>query len=314
MRTWLFVSLLVLAAGSTALAEDAHVVSVAPAKASLNDTITVVVENIDSLAPPDSSGKSPALVPFLNGYALKGSTLEYIDRKTNSLRFSLKRNNSDSTSKDAWNHVLGGLGGTIRHCDLSVGPENGAPIKAKDDKPIKFDLVVFREPWSAIAFFALLALFVVFTVLIVKTDILKDLPNSSGKRTYSLGRCQMAWWFFIILSSFVCIWLVAGDLTFPSSSLILLGISSATALSAVIIDPKPKKPERVNFLENILDDGGGVAFHRFQIFAWTIILGIIFVSKVVGELAQPTLDSTLLTLMGISSGTYLGFKFPEKTS
>ena len=31
------------------------------------------------------------------------------------------------------------------------------------------------------------------------------------------------------------------------------------------------------------------------------------------DLAQPVLDSSLLTLMGISSGMYVGFKFPEKT-
>jgi hypothetical protein len=31
-------------------------------------------------------------------------------------------------------------------------------------------------------------------------------------------------------------------------------------------------------------------------------------------LAMPDFDPTLLGLMGISSGTYIGFKFPEKKS
>jgi hypothetical protein len=46
-------------------------------------------------------------------------------------------------------------------------------------------------------------------------------------------------------------------------------------------------------------------------FAWTLILGVVFIAGVFRQLAQPTLDSSLLTLMGISSGTYVGFKFPE---
>jgi len=131
----------------------------------------------------------------------------------------------------------------------------------------------------------------------------------------------MAWWFFIILSSFIGIWLVTGSLTFPNSSLILLGISGATALAAVVIDPNPKKPtdgkqewSMGKFFQDILSDKDGIAFHRFQIFGWTIILGLIFIAKVINENAQPTFDVTLLTLMGISSGTYIGFKFPEKAA
>ncbi len=64
-------------------------------------------------------------------------------------------------------------------------------------------------------------------------------------------------------------------------------------------------------LPDILSDGAGYSFHRFQIFAWTIILGIIFVSSVYNNLTMPEFSATLLGLMGISSGTYIGFKFPE---
>jgi hypothetical protein len=68
----------------------------------------------------------------------------------------------------------------------------------------------------------------------------------------------------------------------------------------------------VGFLRDILSDSSGYSFHRFQIFAWTIVLGIIFVSAVYNSLNMPEFSSTLLGLMGISSGTYIGFKFPEK--
>jgi hypothetical protein len=66
------------------------------------------------------------------------------------------------------------------------------------------------------------------------------------------------------------------------------------------------------FLRDILGDSSGYSFHRFQIFAWTIVLGVIFVSSVYNRLTMPEFSTTLLGLMGISSGTYIGFKFPEQ--
>jgi hypothetical protein len=66
------------------------------------------------------------------------------------------------------------------------------------------------------------------------------------------------------------------------------------------------------FLRDILSDSSGYSFHRFQIFAWTIVLGIIFVSSVYNSLSMPEFSPTLLGLMGLSAGTYIGFKFPEQ--
>ena len=66
------------------------------------------------------------------------------------------------------------------------------------------------------------------------------------------------------------------------------------------------------FLRDILSDSSGYSFHRFQIFAWTIVLGIIFLSSVYNSLSMPEFSTTLLGLMGLSAGTYIGFKFPEQ--
>lgn len=41
------------------------------------------------------------------------------------------------------------------------------------------------------------------------------------------------------------------------------------------------------------------------------MLGIMFISSVYNNLTMPEFSATLLGLMGISSGTYIGFKFPE---
>jgi hypothetical protein len=77
---------------------------------------------------------------------------------------------------------------------------------------------------------------------------------------------------------------------------------------------KPAKSTGISagFLRDILGDANGYSFHRFQIFAWMIVLGVIFVSSVYNGLTMPEFNTTLLGLMGISSGTYIGFKFPEQ--
>jgi hypothetical protein len=71
-------------------------------------------------------------------------------------------------------------------------------------------------------------------------------------------------------------------------------------------------PVSVNFIHDILTDANGISFHRFQILIWTIVLIIIFIKGVYESLSMPEFDSLLLGLMGISSGTYLGFKIPER--
>ena len=75
--------------------------------------------------------------------------------------------------------------------------------------------------------------------------------------------------------------------------------------------PTPPQPKRSFFLD-ILSDENGVSFHRLQIVIWTLVLATVFVISVGVSLEMPTFDTTLLALMGISSGTYLGFKLPEK--
>jgi len=75
---------------------------------------------------------------------------------------------------------------------------------------------------------------------------------------------------------------------------------------ADIISPRMTKR---SWLVDVLSDGDTIALHRFQILAWTLVLGLIFIATVASDLSMPEFNNTLLTLMGISSGTYLGFKF-----
>jgi hypothetical protein len=73
---------------------------------------------------------------------------------------------------------------------------------------------------------------------------------------------------------------------------------------------------RTVFEDLLTEEAGTYDFHRFQMLAWTLVLGAVFVAKVFTESTMPQFDSNLLLLMGISSGAYLGFKMagPRKTS
>jgi hypothetical protein len=57
-------------------------------------------------------------------------------------------------------------------------------------------------------------------------------------------------------------------------------------------------------------DSDKYSFHRFQMVGWTLLLGLVFVTKVLGDRTMPDFNATTLALLGISAGTYLGFKLP----
>jgi hypothetical protein len=72
---------------------------------------------------------------------------------------------------------------------------------------------------------------------------------------------------------------------------------------------------RTVFEDLLTEEEGAYDFHRFQMLAWTLVLGSVFVFKVFADRTMPQFDSNLLLLMGISSGAYIGFKVaaPRKT-
>jgi uncharacterized membrane-anchored protein YhcB (DUF1043 family) len=78
------------------------------------------------------------------------------------------------------------------------------------------------------------------------------------------------------------------------------------------LPPVPKPAKSRMFWRDLVSDGEGISFPRFQMVVWTIVLAVVFVQKVHSQLAMPEFDTTLLGLMGISSGTYVTFKNFEK--
>ena len=65
------------------------------------------------------------------------------------------------------------------------------------------------------------------------------------------------------------------------------------------------------WFKDVTTDINGPTVHRLQVVFWTAALGAIFLYSVYRNLAMPEFNGTLLTLMGISSAGYVGFKIQE---
>lgn len=360
-------------------------------------TIKVKVKNLPEWL-NQKCGAASDFILFIDGNALKDMTPSLVNG--DELQFDLRRNSDSQENMRAWMSVLSRRPKDWSHYGVSVtvGLANGSQLTSSQTA----NLTVINFPWFVVFVISFAAAIGIFVWLARVSDIIRDAgPQPEGldkrgrpnRKTYSLARTQMAFWFFIIASSYVFIWMVTSALTGPTAGVLgLMGISAATGLGAAVIDSsrrgnqdsdregleQTKKDDEVaveklkseiaalsaaintkpapadleaqkatlvtkeaelaakqmeidqltqsiqarsnaakstpskSFLKDILSDDGGVSFHRFQIVVWTLVLIFIFIAKVVNDLSMPEFDGTLLALMGISGGTYIGFKLPNQ--
>ena len=222
--------------------------------------------------------------------------------------------NRSGTSKAFWDELWGGRLLTPQTLSVAVGLEDASILVTSETNLI-------MEPLQGAKAFSLVAggvvLLILMIFLAVATPMVRDGARLPGGKlpTYSLARTQMAFWFVNVVLAVLIIWTVTGSVPpITSSALGLMGIGAGTALGAVLLDQNaadstPK--ESASFLKDILTDGASIGLHRFQMMVWTVVLFFIFWGAVWNKLALPEFDNTLLALMGISAGAYLGFKFPE---
>lgn len=150
-----------------------------------------------------------------------------------------------------------------------------------------------------------------------KTEAVAEIAGRFGERavgTYSLGRTQMAFWLFLVVAGYIYIAMSIGQFfgIMNGEVVALLGISAATGLGAVILNGDAYS-ERVTrgYFNDVLSIDDTPQLQRIQALAWTLILGAIFIWIAVGEYRFAPFDDTLLLLMGLASGMYLGFKARE---
>jgi hypothetical protein len=296
-------------------------------------------------------------------------------------RFHLERN---ADNDEAWADILGSPKGgqffVYKDLPVSIGLVNGSA----EESTAQLNIIRIRKTNFWLCVFGLIAYLFALVWLARKSNILRDngidatligIPKGLKESTFSLGRLQMAFWFSLVLASFLFIWLITGAMDIiTSSTLVLIGISGTTALSSVVIgdskgqdlvkatsalmdertiltveiaaltalpqqDPTTaatlmQKKGRYAVVDNaiknnlsglalngskgfftdILSDDSGISFHRLQMLVWTLVLGILFVYRVWARLSMPEFSTTMLALQGITAGTYIGFKIPEKQS
>jgi hypothetical protein len=313
-----------------------RVVGVEPRRAGLGERIFVRVENLPALVGAAQGGCSDVVL-FLDGLSIAGLEPSRCNLDDGSVSYELKLDEKNEADDAAWHSLLGSPDGLVRPVRLSLGPSQHVSIETEVRGERAFQLVLLYDLY----FYLWLGV----TVLLVgcsiwlarRSNLLRDpyaIVPEGAKRPYSLSRFQAVFWCVLVLISFFLIWTITGELgSITGSVLGLLGIGSGTALGAALIDSDKTAPRTQgggtpaatgvaqssfkgassgSFLHDILSGENGISFHRFQMFVWTIVLGLIFCSTVYDTLSMPQFDTSLLALLGISSGTYLGFKIPEK--
>lgn len=362
------------------------VIGIDKKRAGLDELITLRVENLPTLiqqakclgGAPDCQKQE--IIMFLDGRPLTGEYPEVILPEEQLVQFHLSRSGGNG---DLWGDLLGEPTSFTKPVQVSLGLENGYPLQGAQS----LEFIVIQEWGFWICFLLVAAVLLSLVYLGQRTTLLRASGSNRADNklpAYSLGRVQMAFWFVLVMTSFLLIWLITGEYsTITSSALVLIGIGAGTALGVTLVDnskaaningqtadyeaekivlanrineiksyfavdshtPPPQPagasdlqaeldskqarlyvvnarlaqlqteteiPPSKGFFKDIMSDSGDVSFHRLQIIIWTIVLGIIFVSSVYDRLAMPEFSGTLLALMGISSGTFLGFKGTEK--
>jgi len=352
--------------------------------AALSDIIAVHVINLKGLlgGTPESGVKQLRL--FINSLEIADSSPIgwSINGDDGVVKFLLQRTQANNKT---WNILLGYPEFGKEFFDLpvsvSTGVSGNSPIPTDVDNDKKFSFVRIDPTWFAGCMAVLVVYFWVLFRYAKKTPMLRDSPAdltplgipglTAGNAPFSLGKVQMAFWFSIILASFIFIWLITDDYDLINSgTLVLIGIGAGTGLGAVSINnnkdeatikkiqalqaqqsdlkqataqltamlPAAGIAEKImynqsvdsqltaninelidsvrvkkdKFINDILTDANGISFHRLQMVAFTLVLGAVFIYTVWAELSMPDFPATLLTMQGITAGTYLGFKIPEK--
>ncbi len=210
----------------------------------LDEVLTVEVQKglpglLAQLAQPACKGKQ--LVLYLNGRPIPNlEPSPKFSAQGNRLYFTLT---PTEASKDAWSYLLGYPGLKKRQVRVSIGLADGYAFPSCSI--IQFDVL----PHGRLAVWSLLfaAIVIAFFYLAANSNVLRDSVSSSAdapRRSFSLARTQAAWWFFIVLGSYLLIGLVTGDVlsSITGSVLALLGISAGTVVGGAIIDASRPTP------------------------------------------------------------------------
>jgi hypothetical protein len=267
----------------------------------------------------DRKNSPSNLVLYLNGRQLAKTnpvsvSVSYDPRhpELNELIFKLQRTaETDATWDDLiirdknWRGFF--LKGVSRKVRPSIGLEGGIAAETHG----VFELVLLPLGWVYVCFAFMCCTLAGLIIMARKSSLLRDNPGGP----YSLARTQMAIWSWLLVNAYFFLFVMTWDpaVDIPASMLGLLGISATTYLAAALVDRSDgtsTPPTSHGFWKDI-SGSSGVQLHRIQIIAWTVVLAFVFIVRIFTKLSIPDFNPTLLGLLGLSAGTYVGFKFPE---
>ena len=283
----------------------------------LGQHIKLRVPNLKSWI--DKKNSPSNLVLYLNGRQLAKTnpvsvSVSYDPARPelNELIFKLQRTTeTDATWDDLivrdknWRGFF--LKGVSRQVRPSIGLENGIAAETHG----VFELVLLPLGWVYVCFGFMCFSLAGLLILARRSSLLRDNPGGP----YSLARTQMAIWSWLLVNAYFFLFVMTWDpaVDIPTSILGLLGISATTYLAAALVDRNDgtsTPPISKGFWKDI-SGSSGVQLHRIQIIAWTVVLAFVFIVRIFTKLSIPDFNPTLLGLLGLSAGTYVGFKFPE---
>ena len=261
--------------------------------------------------------KDAEAVLYIDKIAFRDLSPVFIDTCDNFMIFKFQK---DTTDERAWAFFYKRpRTNVIRNAVISTGWSTDCGL----DSDARVNLVVIIKAYRTWGLVGIALFIVIFIWLAYTKDILRDESSLEDKRgrPFSLSRTQFSFWTILIASSFVFLWVSTGETpVLSNASLILLGISGGTSILAKMIDNSQQSTARhqdqqtKGFFTDILSDDKGISIHRFQMLIFTIVTGIIFIHDVLTVFEMPEFNDTLLLLMGISNGTYAGFKATENNS
>jgi hypothetical protein len=151
----------------------------------------------------------------------------------------------------------------------------------------------------------------------VGTNVLRSAPPQAlpaGQiASWSIARVVLAWWLSICVLSYAYLWALMGEYRniLSGSAPILLGIQGTTLILTTGFGRAPNAQPSKGFFNDLISESGEPEVSRLQMLVWNGILGIIFVWQSIFTWTMPEFDPTLMTLLGISSAAYVGFKMTK---
>lgn len=277
------------------------------------DTLVVQLEHIDILLDKEKVNLNEITL-YINEFALNTLMPIRCVNDKNEICFVLNERLLNAEEKKYIKKLPGlflkevGIGIQIRNTDIFY----------KCSKKLFIGLTKFKDEFIISCFFSV-ALFIFLLVLCKRTSLIRDKSTQPLKvRAFSLSRSQLAWWTFIILTSYLFIYLVTGETDLLNfTAVTLLGISAGTAAVGSTIDSSESTEERhqneasQGWLLDVLSDSGGISIHRLQTLIFNLIFGVIFLRYVATNFTMPEFSDNQLILLGLSAGTYTFVKTRE---